>query len=73
MNSNDLLDELEEEFLPKLPSVEGGWRLLFDRYGTQLLAQISTRLIHLAFRQQSRIEKLEDEIAELKKRLAHEE
>ncbi len=70
MNDDALLKELEHELLPKLPSVEGGWRMLIDTFGLQLLAQTSTRLVHLALRQRDKIAKLEDEVAELKRQIA---
>ena len=70
MSSDELLNELEKKLLPKMPSVEGGWRLLIDVYGQVTLAQVSTRLIHLALNQRDRIEKLEDEIAKMKKQIA---
>lgn len=63
------MDELEFEILPKMPSVEGGWRLLLDVYGQQVLAQAVTRLIHLTLRQQDDIEALKAEIAELKNQI----
>jgi hypothetical protein len=72
MDSNALLKELEKDLLPKLPSVEGGWRLMLDVFGQQVLAQVSTRLIHLVLKQQSRIDQLEKEIAELRGQITRE-
>jgi len=70
MSGNELLDELEKEFLPMSASVENGWRGVFHEFGVRPLGQITTRLIHLALRQQSRIDRLEEEIAGLKKQIA---
>ncbi len=69
MNDKALLEQLEFDILPKMPSVENGWRLIFDTCGQQVLAQAATNLIHLSLRQQDKIEKLESEIAELKKQI----
>ena len=71
MDSHALLRDLECELLPKLPSTENGWRLFLDRFGVQVLAQVSTRLIHLTLKQQGRIDQLEKEIAELRRQITH--
>ena len=69
LDSKTLLKELTEELLPKMPSVAGGWRLLFDTFGQEVLAQVSARLILLTQKQQDTINQLEQEITMLKAQL----
>ena len=72
VDQDALLTKLREEFLPKLPAIEGTWWQRYMRTTSLVKAQRAiTTLIHLVSSQEDRIGKLESEIADLKERIAY--